>query len=189
MLGYIFVEVLNKNAKCKTVTEKFKLLALTYGFPREVRYDEGPQFSLEFEEFLKEIHVNPTPSSVNNLRSNSLAESAVRNVKIFLRKSIEVKSSYADMLCYFNQAPRSDGYSPSELFHGCQVRSHLPKLDDTVNVDKGKTHRELTDMVVKNATRRHKPVHQLQLGELCYRRQQPLQSNQGTQPPRKLLHL
>ena len=37
MSGYIFVEVMNKNAKCKTVTEKFKLLCLTYGFPREVR--------------------------------------------------------------------------------------------------------------------------------------------------------
>ena len=118
MSGYIFVEVLHKNAKCKTVTEKFKLLALTYGFPREVRYDKGPQFSQEFEEFLKEIHVNPTPSSANNPRSNSLAESAVRNTKILLRKSKEEKSSYTDMLCYFNQAPREDGYSPSELFHG-----------------------------------------------------------------------
>ena len=49
MSGYIFVEVLNKNAKCKTVTEKFKLLCLTYGFPREVRYDKWPQFSFEFE--------------------------------------------------------------------------------------------------------------------------------------------
>ena len=86
MLGYIFVEVLHKNAKCKTFTEKFKLLALTYGFPREVRYDKGPQFSQEFEEFLKEIHVNPTPSSANNLRSNGLVESAVRNAKILLCK-------------------------------------------------------------------------------------------------------
>ena len=42
MLGYIFVEMLHKTAKCKTVTEKFHLLALTYGFPRELRYDKGP---------------------------------------------------------------------------------------------------------------------------------------------------
>ena len=73
------------------------------------------------------------------------------------------------MLCYFNQAPRSDRYSPSELFHRRRVTSHLPTLD-TVDVDKGKAHRELTDMVVKNATRTHKPVCQLQLGDLCYRR-------------------
>ena len=102
MSGYIFVEQLHKSAKCKTVTEKFRLLALTYGFPRDVRYDKGPQFSTEFEEFLKDICVKPTPSSANNPRSNGLAESVVRNAKILLRKSIEEKSSYADMLCYFN---------------------------------------------------------------------------------------
>ena len=77
MSGYIFVEQLHKSAKCKTVTEKFRLLALTYGFPREVRYDKGPQFSTEFKAFLKDIHVKPQPSSANNPRSNGLAESAV----------------------------------------------------------------------------------------------------------------
>ena len=54
--------------------------------------------------------------------------------------------------------------------HGHCVRSHFPTLEDTIDVDKGKAHRELTDMVVKNATRTHKPVHQLQLGDLVYRR-------------------
>ena len=83
-----------------------------------MRYDKGPQFSTEFEVFLKDIHVEPQPSSANNPRSNGLAESAVRNAKILLRKSIEEKSSYADMLCHFNQALRDEGYSPSELFHG-----------------------------------------------------------------------
>ena len=168
MSGYIFVETLNKNAKCKTVTEKFKLLCITYGFPREVRFDKGPQFSFEFEEFLKEIHINPTPSSANNPRSNGLAEAGVRNAKILLQKSLEEKSSYAEVLQYFNQAPRSDGYSPSELFHGRRVRSHLPTIDETVDVDKGKAHRELTDMVTKNSTRTHKPVRALHLGDLVY---------------------
>ena len=62
------------------------------------------------------------------------------------------------MLYHFNQAPREDGYSPSELFHSTSVRSHLPCLDDTVDVDKGKAARELKDMVVKNATKTHKPL-------------------------------
>ena len=158
MSGYIFVEQLQKSAKCKTVTEKFRLLALTYGFPQKVRYDKGPQFSTEFEEFLKDIHVEPQPSSANNPRSNGLAESAVRNAKILLRKSIKEKSSYADMLCHFNQAPRDNGYSPSELFHRRRVRSHLPNIDDTIDVEKGKAKRELKYMVVKNTTKKHKPI-------------------------------
>ena len=93
MSGYIFVENLKKSAKCKTVTEKFLLLALTYGFPRQVRYDKGPHFGQEFEMFLKDINIEPQPSSANNPRSNGLAESAVHNAKILLRKSIEEKSS------------------------------------------------------------------------------------------------
>ena len=135
-----------------------------------MRYDKGPQFSFEFEEFLQEIHVIPTPSSANNPRSNGLAEAGVKNAKILLRKSLEEKSSYAEIIQYFNQAPRSDGYSPSELFHGRRVRSHLPTIDETVDVDKGKAHRELTDMVTKNSTRNHSPVRALEVGDLVYRR-------------------
>ena len=73
------------------------------------------------------------------------------------------------MLCYFNQAPREDGYSPSKLFHGQRVRSYLPTLDDTVDIEQGKAKIELKDLVVKNATKTHKPVRQLQEGDLCYR--------------------
>ena len=40
MSGYIFVETLHKSARCKTVTERFKILCLMFGFPREVRYDK-----------------------------------------------------------------------------------------------------------------------------------------------------
>ena len=66
MSGYLFVENLQKSAKCKMVTEKFHLLTLTYGFPRQVRYDKEPQFGQEFKTFLKDIHIDPQPSSANN---------------------------------------------------------------------------------------------------------------------------
>ena len=74
------------------------------------------------------------------------------------------------MLCHFNQAPREGGYSPSELFHGRRVRSYLPSLDDTIDVNKGKLARELKDIVIKNATKNHKPLKPLNVGDLCYRR-------------------
>ena len=53
MSGYIMVENLAKSALCRTVTQKFKLLCLTYGHPRQVRYDKGPQFGKKFVEFLE----------------------------------------------------------------------------------------------------------------------------------------
>ena len=74
------------------------------------------------------------------------------------------------MLCHFNQAPREDGYSPSKLFHGRRMRNYLPCINDTVDVEKGKAKRELKDMVVKNATKTHKPLKPLNIGDLCYRR-------------------
>ena len=73
------------------------------------------------------------------------------------------------MLCYFNQAPREDGYSPSELFHGRRMRSYHPSINNTVDVEKGKAKRELKDMVVKNASKTHKPLKPLNIGDLCYR--------------------
>lgn len=74
------------------------------------------------------------------------------------------------MLCDFNPAPREDGYSPSEIFHSRRVRSYLPSLDDTVDVDKCKEARKQKDMVVKNTTKTHKPLKPLKLGDLCYKR-------------------
>ena len=50
------------------------------------------------------------------------------------------------------------------------MRSYLPIINDTVDVEKGKAKRELKDMVVKNATKTHKLIKTLQVGDLCYRR-------------------
>ena len=81
MSGYIIVKNLEKSAICRTVTQEFKIQCMTYGHPRQVRYDQGPQFGKEFEKFLKDIRVTPTPSSANNLASNSLSESAVNSAE------------------------------------------------------------------------------------------------------------
>ena len=50
------------------------------------------------------------------------------------------------------------------------MRNYLPTIDDTIDVEKGKAKRELKDMVVKNATKNHKPLKTLNIGDLCYRR-------------------
>ena len=46
----------------------------------------------------------------------------------------------------------------------------MPLWDDTVDVNKGKAAREMKDLVVKNATKNHKPLKPLSVGDLCYRR-------------------
>ena len=115
--------------------------------------------------------MTPAPFSANNPARNGLAESAVKSAKILLRKSIEEKSNYAEVLCHFNTTPREDRYSPSELFHGRKLRTYLPTLDDSVDVSKGKASRELTDMITRNTSQTHKPLKALEKGDLCYRRE------------------
>merc|ERR1711873_90380 len=106
----------------------------------------------------------------NNPASNGLAKSAVKSAKLLLRKSIEEKSNYTEVLCHFNTTPREDGYSPSELFHGRKLRTYLPTLDNSVDVNKGKALRELTDIITRNTSQTHKPLKALEKGDLCYRR-------------------
>ena len=80
-------------------------------------------------------------------------------------------SNYAEVLCHFNTTPREDGYSPSELFHGRKLRTYLSTKDDSVEINKGKALRELTDMITRNASQTHKPLKALEKGHLCYRRE------------------
>jgi len=108
MSGYIIVENLNKSALCRTVTRKFKLQCMAYGYPRQVRYDKGPQFGKQFEDFLKDIFVTPIPSSANNPASNGFAKSAIKSAKLLLRKSVKEKSSYQELICHFNTTLRED---------------------------------------------------------------------------------
>ena len=69
----------------------------------------------------------------------------------------------------YNQIPRADGYSPSELFFGRRVRSRLPSLDYSVDVEAGKEAGEKRDNQVKEKTRTHKPLPKLEVGDLVYR--------------------
>ena len=73
--------------------------------PRDIRYYNGPQFSDDLEDLLKDINVNLTPGLAEKYSSNSLAKSAVKSAKLLLRKCKEEKTSYTERLCYFSQSP------------------------------------------------------------------------------------
>ena len=121
MSGYIFVFKLTKSTSSRVV-EHINSLCLTYGYPKEFRFDKGPTFMGPFEEFLKDIRCESKPSSITNAQSNGLSESNVKNAKLLLRKTTEEKSNFQEALAMFNQVPRADGFSPSELFYGRRVR-------------------------------------------------------------------
>ena len=110
-----------------------------------------------------------TTNQAANPESNGLSESNVKSAKLLLRKTLEEKSNFQEALAMFNQIPRADGYSLSELFFGRRIRSRLPSLDYSVDVEAGKEAREKRDDQVKEKTRTHKALPKLEVGDLVYR--------------------
>ena len=91
------------------------------------------------------------------------------SVQILLQKALQEKQNYCELLCYYNQSPQADGFSPSELFHGRRVRSALPTIDREVNIEEGKAAREKADLIAKSKHQVNKPQPPLEVGALCYR--------------------
>ena len=48
--------------------------------------------------------------------------------KALLKKCIDLREHFCLALALFNQSPRSDGFSPSEMFHSRKVKSLLPEI-------------------------------------------------------------
>ena len=86
-----------------------------------------------------------------------------------LNKSVLCKNvtSKFKLLCLTYGFPCQVRYDKGPHFRS---RSYLPSLDDTVDINKGKAAREMNDLVIKNATKNHKPLKPLSVGDLCYRR-------------------
>ena len=75
------------------------------------------------------------------------------------------------MICHYNQSPKADGYSPSELFHGRRVRNALPTISTDVDIEKAKAARERTDLIAKSGHQTNHPQPPLEVGDICYRYQ------------------
>ena len=97
-----------------------------YGWPTSIRSDGGPQFRSEFAKFCLEHNIVHEVSSSYNPKSNGLAESAVKSIKNLLKRCNDLKENFTEALAHFLQTPRSDGYSPFQLFF-CRA-GRLPKL-------------------------------------------------------------
>ena len=97
--------------------------------------------------------------------------SNVKCAKKLLRKALQEKQNYCELLCHYNQSPWADGFSPSELFHGRRVRNALPTIDREVDIEKGKAVREKADLIAKSKHQVSQPQPPLEVGALCYRYQ------------------
>ncbi|XP_065192543.1 uncharacterized protein K02A2.6-like [Sycon ciliatum] len=95
----------------------------THGIPHTLVSDNGPQFaSASFRAFAAELGFAHRTSSPRFAQSNGAAERAVQTAKQLILKNDDLPSA----LLAYRSTPLANGYSPSQLLFGRQIRSRLP---------------------------------------------------------------
>ena len=108
----------------------------TFGWASFIRTDGGPQFREKFTQYCVERNMQHELSSAYHAQSNGLAEAAVKNVKMILKKTGSFNEAFQDALCAFRNTPRAaDGLSPAHLmFHRNLKEPGLPVHPDLLSL-------------------------------------------------------
>jgi hypothetical protein len=96
------------------------------GRPGEIKCDNGPSFRTEFKKWAKDRDIIVNNSAPNKPTSNGLAECAVRIVKHMLLKHHLNFEAFMHALMEFRATPRTDSYSPSQVFYGRRIKTDVP---------------------------------------------------------------
>ena len=153
---------LNTEALWKTLMGWF----YQFGYPEEIKSDNGPQFRGPFEKCCESIGASHKTSSPFHPASNGLAEAGVKSVKRLLQKTGGADGqSFRSALLEWSCTPRADGFSPAEAFHGRRLRTKLPSARSLeFDRDGFETARaEYRDRMVQSA--RGRPLKPLALGQ------------------------
>ena len=132
---------MNSTTSLATIKELRSLFA-SYGLPRQVVSDNGPQFrSEEFAEFLRQNGVKHVRVAPYHAASNGAAERLVQSFKRSLKagrndnRSVDQRLSNF-LLSYRSTKNTTTGRTPSELFLGRELRTRMTLIrpDVTGNV-------------------------------------------------------
>ena len=125
--GYPMVTKL-KSLTSETVIQRLNHWFLSFGYPRVLRSDGGPQFRSRFAKFCSDNGIRHEVSSPYNSQSNGHAEAGVKNVKGLIVKVST--SGFDDAFFAWRNTVRSDGVaSPAELFFKRRLRGAWPMVD------------------------------------------------------------
>ena len=119
------------------ITAELPKIFNSFGWPKSIRTDCGPQFRQEFANFCKSNSIQHELASAHNPESNGLAEAAVNNLKAIVTRTHAEKANLEEAVAAWRNMARADGISPSQLFFNRLPRQKLPiHADPTpINID------------------------------------------------------
>ncbi|XP_055591841.1 uncharacterized protein K02A2.6-like isoform X1 [Uranotaenia lowii] len=130
--GFILSESLREKS-ASHVIEVLDKMFCRYGYPTIIRSDNVPFNSSAFCEYANKCNLQFKFSSPRYPQSNGLAEKGVAIAKNILKRCYESgdKNTFQYRLLEYNTTPvASMGYSPSQLFFGRMIKTHLPIAPD-----------------------------------------------------------
>ena len=143
----------------KAVTDILSTWFNILGWPTSIRSDGGPQFCGPFRAWCQQNNISHELSAPYNTKSNGLAESAVKNVKLVLAKCSETGQDPHRTLYEWRNIPRTNGFSPAQLLFGRPQYTALPSLPvhhQFYNIDTASAAKDATQLTEKKYHDQHK---------------------------------
>jgi transposase InsO family protein len=140
--GFPFSLALRSQSARAVLGQLEKLFAI-FGYPRIIRTDSGPCYRSEFTAWCEGKGIKHEISDPYHPEGNGLAENAVKSIKQLLEKNGHHGATFYRSLLEWRNAPRTDGFSPAQMFFGRRCRTELPALPQAYEeVDKAHARQE-----------------------------------------------
>ena len=126
--GYPTLAWFPKAPTADMAIERLMELFSTFGCPRRIFSDGGPQFTAHnMQDFLKRWGVSMRVSTPGYAQSNGLAESAVKTLKhLVIKCGVHRGEAIREGLLELRNTPSKAGKCPAEIVFGCPMRSRVP---------------------------------------------------------------
>ena len=153
----------------KSTTELLEQDFAHFGYPHTIVSDNATSFSSEeFQSWCRERGITHLTGAPYHPATNGAAERLVQTFKQALSKSsLPPRAALQEFLIQYRRTPRSEGYSPSELLNGRQIRTKIDVLlPSPAHAAQGKQAREATRSQAQEALNRVAPIYTV--GTPCY---------------------
>ena len=114
----------------KSTTDLLEQDFAHFGYPHSIVSDNATSFaSEEFQSWCRERGITHLKGAPYHPATNGAAERLVQTFKQALSKSsLPPQAALQEFLMQYRRTPLADGYSPSELLNGQQIRAKIDTL-------------------------------------------------------------